>query len=43
MVAGLAFGSAYTLAGMRIQEGMSYGYEGAAGEAIPWTLCFLLQ
>lgn len=35
MVGGLALGSAYTLAGMRIQEGMSYGYEGAAGSSLP--------
>jgi uncharacterized membrane protein (UPF0136 family) len=32
MVAGLAIGSLYALSGLRMREGMSYGYEGAAGE-----------
>jgi uncharacterized membrane protein (UPF0136 family) len=32
MVAGLALGSMFTLSGLRIKEGMSYGYEGAAGK-----------
>lgn len=32
MVAGLAIGSMYVLSGLRMREGMSYGYEGAAGE-----------
>ncbi len=32
VVAGVTIGSAYALCGMRIQEGMSYGYEGATGE-----------
>ncbi|KAI5453593.1 hypothetical protein NCC49_005417 [Naganishia albida] len=31
MVAGLAIGSLYALSGLRMREGMSYGYEGAAG------------
>lgn len=34
MVAGLGIGSLYALSGMRIREGMSYGYEGAAGELV---------
>jgi hypothetical protein len=32
MVAGLALGSMFMLSGLRIKEGMSYGYEGATGE-----------
>jgi len=31
MFAGLTLGSLFMLSGMRIREGMSYGYEGAAG------------
>jgi uncharacterized membrane protein (UPF0136 family) len=34
MVAGLALGSMFMLSGLRIKEGMSYGYEGATGECI---------
>lgn len=31
LVGGVVIGSAYALMGHRIQEGMSYGHEGAAG------------
>ncbi|KAG7561887.1 hypothetical protein FFLO_02704 [Filobasidium floriforme] len=34
MVAGLALGSMFMLSGLRIKEGMSYGYEGATGTSL---------
>jgi hypothetical protein len=34
MVAGLTLGSLFMLSGLRIREGMSYGYEGATGRPI---------
>lgn len=34
LVAGLGIGSLYMLSAMRIKEGMSFGYEGAAGEFV---------
>lgn len=41
MVAGLAIGSLYALSGLRMREGLSYGYEGAAGEFWEWSRWWL--